>query len=54
MNVVITGASRGMGKAIAAKFATEGYNLFLSSKNEKRLSECVSELKTVNKKSNIL
>jgi short-subunit dehydrogenase len=54
MNVVITGASRGMGKAIAAKFASEGYNLFLSSKNEKRLSECVSELKKLNNKINIL
>ena len=54
MNVVITGASRGMGKAIAAKFSTEGYDLFLCSKDEKRLSECASELKAINKDSNIL
>ena len=54
MNVVITGASRGMGKAIAAKFAMEGYDLMLCSRDEKRLSECVSELKATNNKSNIL
>ena len=54
MNVVITGASRGMGKAIAGKFAAEGYDLFLCSKDEKRLSECAGQLKTINNKSNIL
>jgi len=54
MNAVITGASRGMGKAIAAKFAAEGYDLILSSKDEKRLSESVTELKAANNKSGIL
>jgi len=54
MNVVITGASRGMGKAMAARFAADGYNLFLCSKDETRLSECAVELKAANKKSNIL
>ena len=46
MNAIITGASRGMGKAIAEIFALHGYNLFLSSKNEKVLLETVEELKT--------
>ncbi|MEP6595483.1 MAG: SDR family oxidoreductase [Ginsengibacter sp.] len=54
MNVVITGASRGIGKAIAEKFAAEGYNLFLCSRDKKRLSECVVELKTANIKNTIL
>lgn len=27
---VITGASRGIGKAIALKFATEGYNIVIN------------------------
>jgi short-subunit dehydrogenase len=54
MNVVITGASRGMGKAMAAKFAAEGHNLFLCAKNKKRLSDCVNELKTTYIKSSIL
>ncbi len=34
MNVLITGASRGIGKAIATIFAANGKNLFLSSRNE--------------------
>src|ERR1700741_4394453 len=50
MNVVVTDASRGMGKAIATKFAKEGYNLFLSSKNKQLLAECVNELSQLNDK----
>ena len=30
---IITGASRGIGRAIAVKFASEGYNVVLNSKN---------------------
>jgi short-subunit dehydrogenase len=44
-NVLITGGSRGIGKAIAMAFAAEGANLFLVSKNENRLSDAVKELK---------
>jgi short-subunit dehydrogenase len=33
MNVVITGASRGIGKSIAEHFAAKGANLFLCSRN---------------------
>lgn len=43
MNAVITGASRGMGKAIAQIFATHGYNLFLCSKSEESLLPTVEE-----------
>lgn len=46
MNAVITGASRGMGKALAAIFALHGYNLFLCSKNEAHLLSAMEELKT--------
>lgn len=45
MNAVITGASRGIGKAIARIFALHGYNLFLCSKNEQNLLPAVDELK---------
>ena len=39
MNIVITGASKGIGKAIAEKFAANGYSLFLCARNEKELAE---------------
>jgi short-subunit dehydrogenase len=45
MNAVITGASRGIGKAIARIFALHGYNLYLCSKNEQNLLPTVDELK---------
>ncbi|MFN2458582.1 MAG: SDR family oxidoreductase [Chitinophagaceae bacterium] len=45
MNVVITGASRGIGKAISEVFASHGYNLFLCSRNEQTLQDTVQELK---------
>ncbi len=44
MNVVITGASRGIGKAIAAIFAAQGHSLFLTSKNEEKLQNTVQAL----------
>ena len=46
MNAVITGASRGMGKAVSQIFALHGYNLFLCSQNEENLLQTVGELKT--------
>ncbi len=44
MNVIITGASKGIGKAIAAAFAREGNNLFLCARNEATLNSTVAEL----------
>ena len=44
MNAVITGASRGIGKAIAKIFALNGYDLFLVSKTESSLFDAVQEL----------
>ena len=39
MNIVITGASRGLGKAIAAEFANDkqGHTFFLCAKNTRNL-----------------
>jgi short-subunit dehydrogenase len=45
MNAVITGASRGIGKAIARKFAAHGYGLFLCSRHEERLLKSAEEIK---------
>ncbi len=44
MNVVITGASRGIGKAIAEVFAANGHALYLCSKNEAALYKTMEEL----------
>lgn len=46
MNIVITGASRGLGKAVAEKFASQGYDLYLTSRNETALYNTVKELMT--------
>ena len=42
--IVVTGASKGMGKAIAAAFAAEGANLFLCARNAAQLNKTVAEL----------
>jgi len=46
MNVVITGASRGLGKAIAHLFAQNGHNLILTSRSEVALYNAVQEIMT--------
>ena len=46
MNVIITGASRGLGKAMAEKFAAGGNNLFLSARNKQGLEKTIDELKS--------
>ncbi len=38
MNVIISGASKGLGKAFAEKFAAAGHHLFLCARNEDVLS----------------
>jgi short-subunit dehydrogenase len=46
MNIVITGASKGIGKAIAEQFARAGNTLFLCSRSEKELYDTVALLQT--------
>lgn len=46
MNVVITGASRGIGFAIAEIFAQNGHNLFLTSLNDVKLYKAMETLQT--------
>lgn len=46
MNVVITGASRGIGKAIAEIFALNGHSLFLTSRSDVSLYKTTEELLT--------
>ena len=44
MNIVITGAARGIGKAIAEKFAAEGHILFLCARNKETLENTSEDL----------
>jgi len=45
--VVITGASSGIGKALAEKFASEGWNLVLAARRTDRLNELEKALNNV-------
>jgi short-subunit dehydrogenase len=53
MNVIITGASKGLGKAIAEKFANAGHQLFLCARNEAQLIATKNELEKKYTSSNI-
>ena len=53
MNVIITGASKGLGKAIAEKFAATGNHLFLCSRNKNVLEAAKQELVKLNSNSKI-
>ena len=43
---IITGGSKGIGKAIAERFAQENIDVFLLASNEENLVRTVSELKS--------
>lgn len=45
MNAVITGASRGIGRAIAEKYASLGHNILLCSKNERVLEAAAEDMR---------
>ncbi|MGZ3752589.1 MAG: SDR family oxidoreductase [Mucilaginibacter sp.] len=47
-NALITGATKGMGRAIAIAFAKEGVNLAICARNEKSLADFKQELQQVN------
>lgn len=44
MNIFITGASSGIGRAVAAEFVSKSHRVFLASRNTDKLSELCSEL----------
>jgi short-subunit dehydrogenase len=46
MNVIITGASRGIGRSVAEIFAANGHTLFLTSRSDAALYKAAEELGT--------
>ncbi len=44
MNIVITGASKGIGRAVAEAFAAEGHTLFLCARNQEELTNAVNAI----------
>lgn len=44
MKAVITGASKGIGKAIALKFASRGYDVFLTARSHEKLQQLKAEI----------
>ncbi len=46
MNIIITGASKGIGKAIAEQFAVNSNTILLCSRGEKSLYDTVADLQT--------
>lgn len=53
MNIIVTGASKGIGKAIAEKFAQEGNTILICSRGEKTLYDTVNALQTAYPQSTI-
>jgi short-subunit dehydrogenase len=53
-NALITGATKGMGRAIAFAFAKQGLNLAICSRNIKDLEEIKAELQSINQQLNIV
>lgn len=48
MNAIITGATKGIGRAIAEKFATKGFNLCICSRNVEDLNATKDSLSNLN------
>jgi len=54
MNIVITGASRGIGKAIAIAFIKKGWNLAICSLNKGSIQKAANELQSINPEAEIV
>lgn len=52
-NIVITGATSGLGEAIAKKYAKTASNLILFGRNKEKLEKIKTECKAINSKVNV-
>lgn len=52
-NVLVTGATSGVGEAIAKRYAKTASNLILLGRNEEKLEKVKLECKTINSKCNV-
>ncbi|HHH49983.1 MAG TPA: SDR family oxidoreductase [Saprospiraceae bacterium] len=50
MNIVITGATKGLGRAIAETFAKEGFDQAICARSQKDLEDCKAALLAINPK----
>lgn len=53
-NIMITGASSGLGAEMARQFAAKGYNLALCARRVERLESLKAELETINPQATVL
>lgn len=49
MRVIVTGSSKGIGKALAIAFAASGYDVILCARDEKMLKKAANEIKAVHR-----
>ena len=47
-NVLVTGASRGIGREVALNYCRMGANVFITARNEKKLKEVIYKVYIIN------
>lgn len=53
MNIVVTGASKGIGKALASRFAQPNNNIFICARNEDMLLQTAEEIRNIHADVNV-
>jgi short-subunit dehydrogenase len=53
MNIVITGASKGIGKAVAERFAAAGHSIYMCARNADVLQKAADDVQAINAKATV-